>query len=186
MLQALDLERLLDLDLHLLDFERLLHVVEGADLHRLDGGVDRSERGHQDHGGGRMQRARRAQHVECRRCRPSSGRSARRRSSCRAAARWRRCRWRLLRLRVRLPSVRGRAPAAARRDRRQSEFGPYYPQSSTWPPAHLNQPEALVTGSVTRNRVPRRGCCSRRCGRRARRRSSSRSPGQGPTPGAWS
>ena len=56
-------ERLLDLDLHLLDFERLLHVVEGADLHRLDGGVHRAERRHQDDGRRRMQRARRAQHV---------------------------------------------------------------------------------------------------------------------------
>ncbi len=36
-LQALQLERLLDLDLHFLDLERLLHVVEGAALHRLDG-----------------------------------------------------------------------------------------------------------------------------------------------------
>ena len=62
-LQAAVLDRLLDLELHLLDLERLLHVVERADLHRLDGGVDRSERRHQDHGGRRMQRLRRAQHV---------------------------------------------------------------------------------------------------------------------------
>ena len=62
-LEAPHFERLLDLDLHLLDLERLLHVVEGADLHRLDGGVHRSERRHQDHGRRRMQRARRAQDV---------------------------------------------------------------------------------------------------------------------------
>jgi len=62
-LEAAHLERLLDLDLHLLDLEWLLHVVEGADLHRLDCGVHRSERGHQDHGGRRMHRARRPQHV---------------------------------------------------------------------------------------------------------------------------
>ena len=36
MLHPAHLERLLDLDLHLLDLERLLHVVEGAGLHRLD------------------------------------------------------------------------------------------------------------------------------------------------------
>ena len=46
--KAAQLERLLDLDLHLLDLERLLHIVEGAVLHRLDRGVDRAERGHQD------------------------------------------------------------------------------------------------------------------------------------------
>ena len=62
--KALQLQRLVDLDLHLLDFERLLHVVEGAVLHRLDGGVDRPERGHQDERRGRVQRFRRAQHVE--------------------------------------------------------------------------------------------------------------------------
>ena len=61
--QALHFQRLLDLDLHLLDLERLLHVVEGAGLHRLDRGVDRAERGHQDHRGGRVHRPRRAQHV---------------------------------------------------------------------------------------------------------------------------
>src|SRR6185436_10725154 len=54
----------LDLDLHLLDLERLLDVVERPVLHRLDGGVDRTERGHQDDGGGRMKRARRTEHVE--------------------------------------------------------------------------------------------------------------------------
>ena len=62
-LEAPHLERLLDLDLHLLDFERLLDVVERADLHGLDGGVHRSKRRHQDHGGRRVQRARRPQHV---------------------------------------------------------------------------------------------------------------------------
>ena len=63
-LEAAVLEGLLDLELHLLDLERLLHVVEGADLHRLDRGVDRAERGHQDHRARRVQRLRRAQHVE--------------------------------------------------------------------------------------------------------------------------
>ena len=62
-LQAAVLDRLLDLELHLLDLERLLHVVEGADLHRLDGGVDRAERRHQDDRGRRLQRLGRAQHV---------------------------------------------------------------------------------------------------------------------------
>ena len=47
-LEAAVLDGLLDLQLHLLDLERLLHVVERADLHRLDGRVDRSERRHQD------------------------------------------------------------------------------------------------------------------------------------------
>ena len=58
------LERLRDLDLHLLDLERLRHVVEGADLHRLDGRLDRAERGHQDDRRRRVQRPRGAQHVE--------------------------------------------------------------------------------------------------------------------------
>ena len=58
------LERLLDLHFHLFDLERLLHVVERADLHRFDGGMHRSERGHQDDGGRRVQRLGRAQHVE--------------------------------------------------------------------------------------------------------------------------
>ena len=49
MLHLAHLDRLVDLDLHLLDLERLLHVVERAGLHRLDGGLDRAERGHQDH-----------------------------------------------------------------------------------------------------------------------------------------
>ena len=62
-LDAPQLERLLDLDLHLLDLERLLHVVEGPDLHRLDGGVHRAERRHQDDGRRRVQRARRAEDV---------------------------------------------------------------------------------------------------------------------------
>ncbi len=62
-LEALHLERLVDLDLHLLDFERLEHVVERADLHRFDRGVDRAERRHQDHGRRRVQRARRPEHV---------------------------------------------------------------------------------------------------------------------------
>ena len=62
--QALQLERLLDLDFHLLELERLLHVVERAVLHRLDGGRHRSERGHQDHRRRRVQRLGGAQHVE--------------------------------------------------------------------------------------------------------------------------
>ena len=64
MAQPFQLERLVDLDLHLLDLERLLHVVEGAVLHRLDRGVDRSERGHQDERRGRMESLGRAQHLE--------------------------------------------------------------------------------------------------------------------------
>jgi hypothetical protein len=62
--QAPVLERLLDLDLHLLDLERLLHVVERADLHRLDRRVDRPERRHQDDRRRRVQRLGRPQHVE--------------------------------------------------------------------------------------------------------------------------
>jgi hypothetical protein len=62
-LEAAELEGLLDLQLHLFDFERLLHVVERADLHRFDCGMHRSERGHQDDGAGRVQRLGRAQHV---------------------------------------------------------------------------------------------------------------------------
>ena len=63
-LEAAVLDGLLDLELHLLDFERLLDVVEGADLHRLDRGVHRAERRHEDHGRRRMQRLGGAQHVE--------------------------------------------------------------------------------------------------------------------------
>ena len=62
-LEAAVLDGLLDLELHLLDLERLLHVVEGADLHRLDRRVHRAERRHQDHRRRRMQRLRGAQHV---------------------------------------------------------------------------------------------------------------------------
>ncbi len=62
--QAPVLQRLVDLDLHLLDLERLRHVVEGADAHRLDGGVDRAEGGHQDDGGVGVQGLGGAQHVE--------------------------------------------------------------------------------------------------------------------------
>ena len=62
--QPLQLERLLDLDFHLLELERLLHVVERAKLHRLDGGRHRAERGHQDHRRRGMQRLGGAQHVE--------------------------------------------------------------------------------------------------------------------------
>ena len=58
------LERLLDLHFHLFDLEGLLHVVERADLHRLDGRMHRSESGHQDDGGRRVQRLGRAQHIE--------------------------------------------------------------------------------------------------------------------------
>ena len=58
------LERLLDLHLHLLDFERLLHVVEGADLHGLDRRADRPERRHQDDRRRRVQRLGGPQHVE--------------------------------------------------------------------------------------------------------------------------
>ena len=61
---APELERLLDLDLHLLDLERLLHVVEGADLHRLDRRAHRSERGHQDDGGRGMEGLGRLEHLE--------------------------------------------------------------------------------------------------------------------------
>ena len=58
------LERLLDLHFHLFDLERLLHVVERADLHRFDGRVDRAERRHQDDRGRRVQGLGRAQHIE--------------------------------------------------------------------------------------------------------------------------
>ena len=63
-LEAAVLDGLLDLELHLLDLERLLHVVEGADLHRLDRRVHRPEGGHQNHRRRRMQRLGRAQHVQ--------------------------------------------------------------------------------------------------------------------------
>ena len=63
-LQAPVLDGLFDLELHLLDFEGLLHVVEGADLHRLDRGVDGAERRHQDDRRRRVQRLGRPQHVE--------------------------------------------------------------------------------------------------------------------------
>ncbi len=62
-LEAAVLEGLLDLELHLLDLERLLHVVEGADLHRLDRRVHGAEGGHEDDGRGRLELARRAEHV---------------------------------------------------------------------------------------------------------------------------
>src|SRR6184192_2140260 len=62
-LEAAVLEGLLDLELHLLDLERLLHVVEGAELHRLDRRVDGAECRHQDDRRRRMQRAGRAEHV---------------------------------------------------------------------------------------------------------------------------
>ena len=62
-LEAAVLEGLLDLELHLLDLERLLHVVEGADLHRLDRGVHGAERGHQDDRGRRLELTRGPQHV---------------------------------------------------------------------------------------------------------------------------
>ena len=57
------LDRLGDLELHLLDFERLLHVVEGADFHRLDRRMDRAEGGHQDDRRIGLKRLGRAQHV---------------------------------------------------------------------------------------------------------------------------
>ena len=62
-LEAAELDRLLDLELHLLDLEGLLHVVERADLHRLDGRVHRPERRHEDDRRRRVQRLRGAQHV---------------------------------------------------------------------------------------------------------------------------
>jgi hypothetical protein len=63
-LEAAVLDGLFDLELHLLDLEGLLHVVESPDLHRLDRRVDRSERRHEDHGRRGMQRLGRAQHVQ--------------------------------------------------------------------------------------------------------------------------
>src|SRR5438034_6294121 len=63
-LQTAVLDGLFDLELHLLDFERLLHVVECADLHRLDGGMDRTESGHQNDGGRRVQRLRGPEDVQ--------------------------------------------------------------------------------------------------------------------------
>ena len=62
--EAPEFQRLLDLDLHLLDLERLLHVVEGAVLHGLDRGAHGSERRHQDDGCRGMQRFGRAQDIE--------------------------------------------------------------------------------------------------------------------------
>src|SRR4029434_480067 len=58
------LERLLDLDLHLLDLEGLLNVVERAGLDGLDGGRDGAERSHEDDGGRRMQLLGSLQHLE--------------------------------------------------------------------------------------------------------------------------
>ena len=62
--QAPVLDGLFDLELHLLDFEGLLHVVEGADLHGLDRGMDGAERRHQDDRRRRVKRLCRPQHVE--------------------------------------------------------------------------------------------------------------------------
>ena len=64
MLEPPHLEGLVDLELHLLDFKRLLHVVEGADLHRLDCRLHRPEGGHQDHGDRGLERLGCAQHIE--------------------------------------------------------------------------------------------------------------------------
>ena len=44
--QPLMLERAADDDQQLVDLERLLQVVEGAELHRFDGALDRGVRGH--------------------------------------------------------------------------------------------------------------------------------------------
>jgi hypothetical protein len=74
MLHPPHLERLLDLDLHLLDLEGLLHVVERAGLDGLDGGGHGAERGHEDDGGRGMQLLGGLQHLEARCCHPSSGR----------------------------------------------------------------------------------------------------------------
>ena len=63
-LQALHLERFLDLDLHLFDLEGLLDVIERPALHRFDGGGHGAECGHQDDRRSRVQRPRRAEHVE--------------------------------------------------------------------------------------------------------------------------
>ena len=101
--------RLLDLELHLLDLERLRHVVEGADPHRLDRRVHRPERRHQDHGRRGMQRLRRAQHVEP--VAPPIFRSLSTTSNCpRAASPSRRSRWRLVDV---VPRFRQRADDAA-------------------------------------------------------------------------
>ncbi len=58
------LERLLDLHFHLFDLERLLHVVERADLHRFNGCVHRTERRHQDDRGRGVQGLGRPKHIE--------------------------------------------------------------------------------------------------------------------------
>ena len=63
-LHATELEGLLDLDLHLFDLERLLDVVERAGLHRLDGGGDGAERGHQHDGARRVQRLGGLEHLD--------------------------------------------------------------------------------------------------------------------------
>ncbi len=123
-LQAPHLERFLDLDLHLLDLERLLNVVERADLHRLDGGGHRPERRHQNHGRRRVQRPGGAQHVEAVASAHLEIAQHDIEVAVVSAARWRRCRSTPLRSRDRLPSAPGRAPAAARHGRRRSEFCP--------------------------------------------------------------
>ena len=62
-LEMAELDRLFDLELHFLDFEGLLHEVEGADLHRLDGRVNRPEGRHEDDRRARLNGPRRAEHV---------------------------------------------------------------------------------------------------------------------------
>jgi hypothetical protein len=42
------LDRALDLQLHLLEVERLQHVVVGPGLHRVDGGLDGAVGGHHE------------------------------------------------------------------------------------------------------------------------------------------
>ena len=197
-LQAPVLDRLLDLELHLLDLERLLHVVEGADLHRLDGGVDRSERRHQDDRGRRMQRLAPCAARPCRRCRPSSDRSARRRTGPRAASRWRRCRSAPPRPRG-CASVSARTMPAPQRVVIVCYQNPTHLQCLSLSddyaaPQRRRRSESLLEQFVAaadrqRDAEARAAVCRRarrRCGRRARRRSCGRWPGRARSPAAWS
>ncbi len=51
-------------ELQLLEVDRLLHVVEGAELHRLNGTFDGAIRGHDDHWNGGIELADPAKEVD--------------------------------------------------------------------------------------------------------------------------
>ena len=57
-------DRALHAQLERLELEGLLHEVEGAELHGLDGALDGSVGGHQHHGGPRVAAAGRPQHLD--------------------------------------------------------------------------------------------------------------------------